>query len=97
MTTEEQANADALWPHGTDASGLGAMCQGLLYHTLTAMAVYIGTANVRGILMSVSEDMGFWGQLSRVVPVMREQLREQDAIGKAMDDAERASKKEGAS
>jgi len=89
MTTEEQANADALWPNGTDVSGLRAMIQGLLSAQLLQAAVYIGTANVRGILVSMCEDAAYWKQVAEMAPAFREALRTADAVGAAMDAAER--------
>lgn len=91
MTTEEQANQDALWPEGTDVGGLRAMCYGLLANYVQMCAAYIGTANARGMIETLRTDTGFWQRTSEVAPAIRELLRQQDELGKAMDDAERES------
>lgn len=89
MTTEEQADSEALWPQGTDVSGLRAMCQGLLSQVLAWIAVYVGTSNARGMVVQLANNDEFWVNVSQQAPSMRDVLREQDELGKAMDDAER--------
>jgi hypothetical protein len=89
MATQEELDRDAMWPEGTDVSGLCAMCQGLLSTLARMMAVYVGTSNAREVLRAVAENDEIWHETARVSPDLRAFLRQQDAIGKAMDDAEK--------
>jgi len=88
MPTQEKCDRDALWPEGTDLSGMKAMCSGLLGSMVRTMAIYVGTANARGILRDMESSEEFWVQTSQLAPNMREHLRKEDEIAKALDEAD---------
>lgn len=94
MTTREQANADALWPNGTDVDGVRSMGYGVLAGLMHTLSIYVGTANARGMLMECYDDLAFWRKVSETAPAVREALRVSDAMGAELDRKEREAGKQ---
>jgi len=94
MTSQKQADDESLWPEGTDVGGIRAMCYGLLTWLMRGIAIYAGTANARGLVRSLDGDLEFWNQCAQMSPVLRDVLRQQDEMGRALDLAERQHPKD---